>query len=361
MFNTRFKEEKSMDEKYYLHRISHESNTSYSLLEKNILTLGWSIFANSDILEAAREKDYPRFNPIVEAHGVGFNRSRWSIWYFARMEKGDKIVVPLDGGMFSVFEVEENAQSIACLEPLLPELYGAWNKHRMIWKDHRIYDEVEDRQIDLGFFIRVKPIVINVSRKYYAAGKLVSRMKIRVTNADITDIKEYVENAIASAIIAKPVSLYEQSIEALSKNLKKQIIDILDDNKFEKLIAWYVKKIGAEYSKIPAKNEPGKKDGADSDIVAEFKNLKHIIYIQAKHHKGETSGWAVHQIKEYFSQKADGDSDYSYAKWVVSTCDQYSKDAVKAAQEYNVRLIDGEEFARMLIDVGLMNIDKAYE
>ena len=40
------------------------------------------------------------------------------------------------------------------------------------------------------------------------------------------------------------------------------------------------------------------KDGADADIVAEFRNLKHIIYIQAKHHKGETSDWAVHQIIE---------------------------------------------------------------
>ncbi len=49
-----------------------------------------------------------------------------------------------------------------------------------------------------------------------------------------------------------------------------------------------MEKIGAEYSIIPAKNKPGKKDGADADIIAEFENIKHIIYIQAKHHEGES-------------------------------------------------------------------------
>ena len=39
---------------YYLHRISHEGNISYSLLENKILTLGWSKFADSNILDAAR-------------------------------------------------------------------------------------------------------------------------------------------------------------------------------------------------------------------------------------------------------------------------------------------------------------------
>ena len=349
-----------MSGKYYLHRISHEGNVSYSLLEKGILTLGWSKFSCTNILQAAREPDYKRFNPIAESLGEGKNRSRWCMWYFARMEKGDKVIVPLYGGLFSVYEVDEIANSIFELEQEELEICGAWDSHKIVWKDHRLYDEVAERQIDLGFFVKVKPIVQNIPRSY-VIGKLVSRMKIQTTSADITDIGDHVEKAITAGKNNKPISLYEQSIEALAKDLKKQIIDILDDIKFEKLIKWYVEKIGAEYSKIPAKNEPGKKDGADADIVAEFKNLKHIIYIQAKHHEGETSDWAVHQIKEYFSQKSEGDPDYSYARWVISTCDKYSEAAVKTAKENNVRLIDGEEFARMLIDAGLLKVDEAFE
>lgn len=349
-----------MVKKYYLHRISHEGNTSYSLLEKGYLTLGWSKFSDTDILDAAREPEYKRFNPIAESKGEGKSRSRWCIWYFARMEKGDKVIVPLYGGLFSIYEVDEIARHISDLEMVIPEVYGAWDGCKIVWKNHRLYDEVKEREIDLGFFVKVKPIVQSVPRNY-VTGKLVSRMKIQSTSADITDIGDHVEKAIVVGETNRPISLYEQSIETLAKNLKKQIIDILDDSRFEKLIKWYVEKIGAEYSIIPAKNEPGKRDGADADIVAEFKNLKHIIYIQAKHHEGETSDWAVHQIKEYFSQKSDGDPDYSYARWVISTCDNYSETAEKAAKEYNVRLIDGEEFARMLIDVGLLKVDDAFD
>ncbi len=346
--------------KYYLHRISHEGNASYALLEKGILTLGWSNFSDTDILEAAREPGYKRFNPIAESKGEEKTRSRWSMWYFAKMEKGDKVVVPLYGGLFSVYEVDEVAKNIPDLEQEIKEIYGSWNGHRMIWKDHRLYDEEDERLIDIGFYIMVKSIVSGVPRNH-VTGKLVSRMKIQTTNADISDIGDDVEKAIVAGKEGKPVSLYEQSIEALTKTLKEQIIDILDDIRFEKLIKWYLKRMGAEYSKIAAKNEPGKKDGADVDIIAEFKNLKHIIYIQAKHHKGETSDWAVHQIKEYYSQKSEGDPDYSYARWVISTCDEYSESAIKAAKEYNVRLINGEEFARMLIDLGLLCVDQAFD
>ena len=345
--------------KYYLHRISHEGNVSYSLLEKGYLTLGWSKFSDTDILDAARVPEYKRFNPIAESRGEGKNRSRWSMWYLAQMGKGDKVVVPLYGGLFSVYEVEEIAETISDLEPVIPEVYGAWDGCKIVWKNHRLYDVEKEKEINLGFFVKVKPIVQNVPRNY-VTGRLVSRMKIQTTNADITDIGDHVETAIVAGETNKPVSLYEQSIETLAKDLKKKIIDILEPTKFEKLIKWYIEKIGAEYSRIPAKNEPGKKDGADADIVAEFKNLKHIIFIQAKFHERETPEWAVHQIKEYFSQKSNGDPDYSYAKWVISTCDNYSEKAEKVAEEYNVRLIDGEEFARMLIDAGLLNVDDAF-
>lgn len=346
--------------KYYLHRISHEGSISYSLLDKGFLTLGWSKFSDTDILEAAREPEYKRFNPIAESKGEGKNRSRWCIWYFAKMEKGDKVVVPLYGGLLSIYEVDEIARSIQGLEKEITEVYGAWDGHKVVWKNHRLFDDSEERQIDLGFYIKVKPVVLNVPRKY-VTGTLVSRMKIQTTSADISDIEKHVEIAINAGKTNKPVLLYEESIETLAQNLQRQIVDILDDRRFEKLIKWYMKKIGAEYTKIPAKNEPGKKDGADADIVAEFINLKHIVYIQAKHHKQVTFDWAVHQIKEYFFQKSDGDPDYSYARWVISTCDEFSESAVKAAKKYNVRLIDGKEFARMLIDVGLLDMDEAFE
>ena len=37
---------------YWLHRISHEREVSYDLLEKGYLTIGWSNFIGTDILKA---------------------------------------------------------------------------------------------------------------------------------------------------------------------------------------------------------------------------------------------------------------------------------------------------------------------
>ena len=349
-----------MSEKCYLHRISHEGNIAYSLMNKNFLTLGWGKYAETDILEEARKDDKTTgFRAYTEKWGDGNNRSRWNMWYFGRIAKKDLIVVPLYGGLFSIYEACEPAKSIIELEKEVPELAGAWSDNRIVWKDHRIFDETDGRVIDLGFYIKVKPIVQEVPRKYIT-GQLSSRMKTRMCDADITDLMNEVRVAIEVGKNDGPISVYEQSVEILAENLKKQIINLLDDHKFEELIRWYLVKCGADYSRIPAKNEPGKKAGADADIVAEFKNLKHMVYIQAKHHEGETSDWAVHQINEYFTQMVETDPDYSYAKWVISTCDNYSEDAVKTAKENNVRLINGVEFARMLLDIGLLRLDEAF-
>ena len=349
-----------MASRYYLHRISHEGNVSYGLLEKGFLTLGWSKFSDTDILDAAREPEYKRFNPISESLGEGKNRSRWCMWYFARMEKGDKVVVPLYGGLFSVYEVDEIAKSISDLEQENPEVYGAWDSRKIVWKDHRLYDEVGERQIDLGFFIKVKPIVQNVPRNY-VTGELISRMKIRQTSADITDIADVVDSGIEAGLKNKPITLYEDVIDILTEKMQASIISTLDSDKFEQLIKWYLERCGARSAWIPAKNESGKRDGADADIIAEFDNLKYIVYVQAKWHKGETADWAVHQIDSYKNQKSEGDPAYTYAAWAITSADRFTEKAQSEADKKNVRLIAGKEFARMLINMGLLDVNDAFK
>ena len=127
----------------------------------------------------------------------------------------------------------------------------------------------------------------------------------------------------------------------------------LDDIKLERLIKWYFYKIGAAFVSIPAKNEGGKAENADADITAYFEALKLIIYVQAKHHTGETSQWAVRQISDYREQKENETDDNTYVSWVISTCDRFSPEAIKLARESNVRLINGLDFAEMLINAGL--------
>lgn len=343
----------------FLHRISYENEASYSLMRKGYITLGWSKFVDSGILDAAREDGYPRFDAITEEYGEKKSRSRWNMWYFARINVGDYIVVPLYEGLFSVFEAVDIAKPITELENELTSFHGEWNKHPISWNGHRLYDENERRTIGLGFYIKVNPIVESVPRKI-VSGELIARMKIRSTNADISDISEHVKKGIEAGKTNKPVTLYEEVIDSLVEKLNKTICEILDDNKFERLVKWYLEKCGASSVWIPPKNESGKRDGADADVIAEFDNLRYIVYVQAKHHKGETSAWAVEQIDSYKDQKSEGDSSYTYAIWVVSSAESFSEQAKIDAENNGVRLINGLEFSRMLIDCGLLDINDAF-
>ena len=349
-----------MEKKYYLHRISHESDTSYYLLKKGILTLGWEKFADSEILDAAREEGYPRFDVITGKLGESHNRSRWNIWYFAQMQVGDIVVVPLYSGEFSIFKIDEIAKPIAELEKTISSLEGEWNKHNIEWREHRLYDINDDYKIDLGFYLKVSPIIENIPRNI-VGGKFSSRMKIRTACIDITDISSCIEETIVSVKEDKPITLYGRIKEEVIENIRTSIISTLNPDKFEQLVKWYLDKCGASSVWIPAKKETGKTNGADADIVAEFDNLHHIVYVQAKWHDGVTSGWAVHQIDNYKSQKAEEDSSYTYATWVISSANNFSEEAVAEAENRGVRLIDGSEFARMLMDIGFLGIDEAFE
>lgn len=180
-----------MNKKYFLHRISHEGNVSYSLLKEGYITIGWEKFADSKILEAARKKDYADFNDIAEKYGECKNRSRWGIWYFANMKEGDTVIVPQYNGLFSAYEVIKEAVPIYELEGEIDKIQGSWDSSvDIVWNDRRLWD-YKSRKIDLGFALKVKPIVEDVPRNY-APGKFISRMKIRPVNAEITDIKEYI-------------------------------------------------------------------------------------------------------------------------------------------------------------------------
>ena len=50
------------------------------------------------------------------------------------------------------------------------------------------------------------------------------------------------------------------------------------------------------------------------------------------------------------------EDDVVYVFWVISTADNYSDEAIGKAK--NIRLIDGPAFARMLLNVGIEDINK---
>ncbi|MDD5604250.1 MAG: restriction endonuclease [Eubacteriales bacterium] len=345
-----------MEEKnYWLHRISHHAEVSHPLLEKGYLTIGFSDLLRIDnFIELMKAKDWEFFEEANMKVWNSKGRARYSLWRFIKEFKvNDWVLVP-SWSTFSVYRITSDVQVISSLNNLNLK---DWNGIDIKLIDGYLYRD--DVKIDLGFYIQVELIEKDISRDKYAQDALISRMKVRQTNVCISDLKVDIEKTVTAYKEKKTVELYSSIIDSLADSLLSSLQKLTPD-RFEKLIKWYFEKMGAYPVDIPHKNESGKEEGADADIKAIFKSLKLIFYIQAKKHRGETSQWAVEQISRYKDQKEVIDDDYTYATWVVSTGDSYTTEAHELAKKTNVRLIDGLEFAKMLIDAGLTEIDRAF-
>ncbi len=182
-----------------------------------------------------------------------------------------------------------------------------------------------------------------------AMSSLISRMKIRQTTANVNDLQDEIEQ-----VPYRTQKTYFSVKPKLADLLLKDIKEHCSPDDLERLVLWYMKKLGAS-AHIPAKNASGKTDYADADVVAEFENINVIIYVQVKNHSGQTSDWAIKQVERYAQQTADVNSEYTYINWVISTAD-FSDKTIEKGKEKNVVLINGSSFAGKLLDVGLVHI-----
>jgi hypothetical protein len=349
--------------KVWLHRISHEMEVSYPLLEKGFVTIGFSAILNDktfavDMMnkELTQKDRWGKFEDAYKTTWGGeLRRSRFNLWRFiTQFKAGDYILIP-SWGVFSIFKIVGEAEPISNLSI---GIFKDKNKKEITLKDGLL--QQDNQEIDLGFFVKVEAVAIDIPREDYAKSGLTSRMKMRQTNADISDLIHDIEDVINAFKNNKPINLYANVIDNMSENLLEKLSENLNDAKFERLIKWYFEKLGASEVEIPAKNEGGKNNGADADIIATFETIKVIIYIQAKYHTGETDDWAVTQIAKYKEQKEDVEGEYKYVPWVISTCSKFSEKAITNAQLASVRLLNGLEFAQMLIDIGVKDINSAF-
>ncbi|MBD5164973.1 hypothetical protein [Helicobacter sp.] len=183
--------------KYFLHRISHEWQASYPLLENGLLSIGWSDFSEREFVDDVRRgKEFldKRLEVLKDPLGK-LPRNRNCLYRFiVEMDRRDIILVPKPK-FFSIYRVVETAVPVS--EINLPKnLYSEDGKPITIQKG-LIYKGNES--VDLGFIIRVELIAKDVSRYEYADAALTARMrKVRFTNACIDDLKGSVQNVILS-------------------------------------------------------------------------------------------------------------------------------------------------------------------
>ena len=113
------------------------------------------------------------------------------IGFITNMEQGDIVIVP-KWQSFDVYEILEKAVPVS--EITLPDNLHTYSNRPIILKDNLLY--IDNEIVDLGFIIKVKKIEQNIPRYEYADAALTARMKIRQTNADISDLKDSIDKAI---------------------------------------------------------------------------------------------------------------------------------------------------------------------
>ena len=342
-----------MKRNYWLHRISHESGLSNVLLEKrNELSIGFGDFSSDEYLQEILTNGLDEiWNVVKKEWEEGRPRSCFSLYHFlCEMKQGDYVLVP-SSYTFSVYEiVGEKPFSNESLDTT--NLQDVWGNPIILDGEGYLCSKGSvSRQIDLGFYWKVKPVEVNIPRAEYADQALISRMKARQTTLNINDLENSILEAIQLFEEKSPINLYNLVMEQSAGGLLNLIREKIDADKFEKLVKWYMESIGGK-AIIPSKNDSVE---GDADVIAYFELIKVAILIQVKKHIGNTDAWAVEQIKSYKENKDLG--DYAYQLWIISTCDGFTQDTKEKAQSANVRLINGRMFAEMLLDAGLKGLE----
>lgn len=334
---------------YWLHRISHEWDVSQTMLDMGYLTIGWSVLSNTGIEDKAN-CSLAEFKNAQKELLAGFDKQASTLHNFFNFKENDYVVVPFYK-TFSIFRVKSRAMPIGKIPEIANEFQS--KKNETIYKGNNdlLYRKNNQQFVDLGFAIKVEPLKVNLSRYGYAKNPLYIKMRYPKTNLNISNAK----NDIGYALTADaPINFYENIIKELPSKLLETIKKDIIDKKLEQLIKWYFEKIGANADILPTNSSPA---GSDADIIAVFDKLNVVIYVQAKNHDGITDERAVEQISAYDNVKGD---DYTTIKWVITTADEFSNEAINLARDKNVRLINGLDFARMLLDVGITDINDAF-
>lgn len=349
-----------MNKNYWLHRVSWHAKLAHPLLDRGILTIGFSDFALEDCVVEKIQCDgnsTATLDYLCQKHWEWKSRARYSLKYFVNMKKGDYVVVPLNG-VFSVYEIVDNAAR--SIKDLDSADIKDWNGTPVSRNENWLLINDKNEVFDVGFFREVKPVKLGISRSDYADECLNRFLKARQTTLPMSaDLGESVEKAIKNASAGNKITFYPKAISKVKQLLCEALDEINTDDKFEKLVLEYFKCLGAN-AYIPPKNNPEIENYADSDIVATFEDLKTIYYVQVKKHykDSETNDWAVQQIDEYRRQKtseSQNDDGYSKIAWVISTANDFTEQAKNHAIESNIRLINRSEFATMLLNAGLGN------
>ncbi|MCR5248973.1 MAG: restriction endonuclease [Lachnospiraceae bacterium] len=345
-----------MGVRYYIHRISHEWEASYALFSVGYLSIGWSDYMHTFPIDKISDGDIDEFDKFMS--GVNnARRNRWSLWYFSQFQPGDIVVVPLFDKKFAVCEITERPRKVL----LLSEDLMKQEQVSLRLSNEGLINE-KGELYDIGFVVRFRLAKDKSPMpRSYADARLRSRMKIRQTNCRADDLCESIEEAL---LAEGPIDIHEKALIKTCPQMLEAIKQYVTPKNLEWLVCWYMKKKGADRAEVLPQNGPEKKGYEDADVQADFEDLGITYYIQVKKHDGKTSDWSVDQIDEYMNRAVGNekpDDSFTAIPWVISLADDYEDKAKEKAKNAHIRLINGSEFVRMVLDAGIDGIEEINE
>lgn len=342
-----------MEKNYWMHRISHEGEIKQLILNNdNLLVTGWSIISTDYFLQQTKDLSRVGFSKIYEKEFGQLTRNRFCLYMFLNeFKEGDYVVVP-GAGNFSVYEIV--GHSPISKEHIWEQVNSKEVKNALQYCNGKYYNQ-SGKELDLGFCWQVKPIKRDIERNGFTSNNLRRRLKFQMTNINLTDLAYDIENAIKAKTTGNVVKIKDEIENGTSDTILEILRSKINDSDFEKVVKWYLERLGATSAHIPAKKNLSTSQG-DADVIALFDELRIAVFVQVKQYDHIVGKKALDQIVRAYETYKDKYPAYTPILWVVTTCNSFSQDAEDCAIEKNVRCINGDEFARMILEIGINDL-----
>ena len=310
-------------------KISHRDKALPNALESDDIVIGWSRAGDLHDLELGwydfREivhKEYYSDQDNYRKAGA----SAGNLWRFIReMKESDLVVVP-DGSEFYVAEVTGDAR----------------------YEPEKVEDDTAHRR-SVEWLNDKEPIPRGTARS-----ALQSRMKARQTCVEATDLIPEIQDALEAAQSEGEASFDTDLREKLVKDTLEELRrGRLNSYDFEQLVKSVLQSLGGQNVTITT---PRNKDQG-ADVTALFTvadTFSFTVAAQAKHYQENPP-----VPPEDVEQLRDGmDAEGSTLGWlvtsgIVSEEAEERRDEIEEESGYEIQLVDGEQFAALIVDGGL--------
>ena len=197
------------------HRISHPQHPepgyfSYPLLEKGILSIGFSDFTDDETINMLNNQQEDLANFDRHAKEIAKNK-KWkgdvskklthhSLWRFAKMRKGDWVLV-LKPNEFSIYEIlEDNLCRFSELGMPIPSNPDPKQNNEPLFTidetDKNKLKDSDNKRVDLGFFRKVNLLHKDIERASLNDTALISRMETQQATLNISALRNNINEVI---------------------------------------------------------------------------------------------------------------------------------------------------------------------